>query len=226
MIEYSIIIPVLDSHEVVRRQLLHFARLLKDRPNWELIIVDDGSSPPLTKKSPMIRGHNSPMIVTNYGDEEGNRIKLLNTYDYRPWTQPKARNLGATTAYGDWFLFTDIDHILTERVLYKADQAAKVSNDAHYLLKFRREFGMLDKDGSIITEHVKHYPHPNTFLIDRKTFFELNGYDEYFCGRHGGDDTDFLHRFNQLEGATEALSPEHVYLIPEYAATFHELERE
>ena len=45
-IKLSIIIPVLNSHEIVRRQVEHFKRMdLSD--DVELIIVDDGSDPPL-----------------------------------------------------------------------------------------------------------------------------------------------------------------------------------
>ena len=45
-IRLSIIIPVLNSHEIVRRQIEHFKKM--DLPDdVELIIVDDGSDPPL-----------------------------------------------------------------------------------------------------------------------------------------------------------------------------------
>ena len=45
-IRLSIIIPVLNSHEIVRRQIEHFKKMnLPD--DVELIIVDDGSDPPL-----------------------------------------------------------------------------------------------------------------------------------------------------------------------------------
>jgi len=45
-IRLSIIIPVLNSHEIVRRQIAHFEKM--DLPDdIELIIVDDGSDPPL-----------------------------------------------------------------------------------------------------------------------------------------------------------------------------------
>lgn len=45
-IKLSIIIPVLNSHEIVRRQIKHFKRM--DLPDdVELIIVDDGSDPPV-----------------------------------------------------------------------------------------------------------------------------------------------------------------------------------
>jgi len=45
-VRLSIIIPVLNSHEIVRRQIEHFKKM--DLPDdVELIIVDDGSDPPL-----------------------------------------------------------------------------------------------------------------------------------------------------------------------------------
>ena len=66
----SIIIPVLNSHEIVRRQLLYYVAMpLAD--DTELILVDDGSDPPLKLPRLYI---NSRIIWTN---------------DSRPWTQPK-----------------------------------------------------------------------------------------------------------------------------------------
>src|SRR2546426_1045460 len=45
MMKLSLIVSVLESYEVVRRQLLHLERLLT--PECELMLVDDGSSPSL-----------------------------------------------------------------------------------------------------------------------------------------------------------------------------------
>jgi len=39
----SIVIPVLNSHEILRRQLIHMERFVQD--DTEIIIVDDGSQP-------------------------------------------------------------------------------------------------------------------------------------------------------------------------------------
>ena len=44
-VKLSLIVSVLESYEVVRRQLLHLSRLLT--PECELILVDDGSEPSL-----------------------------------------------------------------------------------------------------------------------------------------------------------------------------------
>ena len=63
------------------RQIKHFKKM--DLPDdVEIIIVDDGSDPPL---------------------ECGDGVKIIETKDTRPWTQPKARNIGAAKARGDFF---------------------------------------------------------------------------------------------------------------------------
>jgi len=89
----SIIISVLNSHEIVRRQLLHFKKM--DLPeDIEIIFIDDGSNPPLTHDGSL---KNFTMYATN---------------DKRPWTVELARNLGARVADGEYLLMTDIDYII------------------------------------------------------------------------------------------------------------------
>jgi len=119
----SIIIPVLNSHEIVRRQIEHFKKM--DLPDdVEIIIVDDGSDPPL----------------------EGDGVKIIKTNDTRPWTQPKARNIGAAEAKGDVLLFTDIDHIID---ILAIEFGRRFSYDYG---RFYRELGVLDEDGEL-TQH-------------------------------------------------------------------------
>ena len=119
-IKLSIIIPVLNSHEIVRRQIEHFKKM--DLPDdVEIIIVDDGSDPPL----------------------ESDDVKIIQTNDTRPWTQPKARNIGANCATGDVMLFTDIDHVIDEKaVIFGMDFKYDYG-------RFYRELGILDEDGNL-----------------------------------------------------------------------------
>jgi len=119
-VKLSIIIPVLNSHEIVRRQIEHFKKM--DLPNdVEIIIVDDGSDPPL----------------------EGEGVEIIQTNDTRPWTHPKARNIGAAKATGDCFLFTDIDHVV-------AKPAVEFGRDYKYDYgRFKRELGILDEEGNL-----------------------------------------------------------------------------
>jgi hypothetical protein len=130
MKQLSLIVSVLDSHEVVRRQLLHGNRLLT--PACELILVDDGSVPPLQ--------------ATCDGVPKEYAFRLLATHDHRPWTQPRARNIGAALATAPRLLFFDIDHILTAEVM---DLALHFRGDK---LHWHRRPGVLDRAGHLATD--------------------------------------------------------------------------
>ena len=70
-------------------------------------------------------------------------IKIIKTNDTQPWTQPKARNIGASKAKGDVLLFTDIDHVIDRKAVefgrnFKYDYG-----------RFYRELGVLDSDGNL-----------------------------------------------------------------------------
>ena len=166
----SIIIPVLNSHEIVRRQLLHFEKMpLPD--DVEVIIVDDGSDIPITS-------------------EPKPWLRILYTNDKRPWTSSIARNNAAPQAKGDYIIFADLDHIITKEII------EKVKNFNGDFMRFNRAFAILDEEGNIsqdlevlrkygLSDHrIKKYgtflnPHRNQYAV-RKDFFinVMKGYDE------------------------------------------------
>jgi len=157
----SIVIAVLNSHEVLRRQLLHFEKMaLPD--DVEIIIIDDGSEPPLT----------------------GNlkNLTIHATHDTRPWTQPIARNLGAKMAKGEYLICTDIDHILSRKLI------DTISSTDYDVIRFKREAGVLDENGDFTQDmavlHSYGYEHRrglrmgahgNSYAIKRQLFFDLGG---------------------------------------------------
>lgn len=165
----SIIVPVLDSHEVFRRQCLHFEKM--NLPSdVEIIIVDDGSSPALEYSGPL-------------------NLLLVQTHDKRPWTWALARNQGAKLARGEWLIMYDIDHII------RRDLIDMVREYDGQKIQFLREFGVLLDDGTFsqdvntlldygLTEKrytdrgVKITPHPNMFAMKKDIFWEIGGYRE------------------------------------------------
>lgn len=196
----SIIIAVLNSHKVVIRQLRHFKHMPLPK-DTELILMDDGSEPPIT---------------FNVGMDN---ISLHYTNDKRPWTQGLARNKGAKIARGEFLFFTDIDHIITKEAL---DAVRRFDGDK---MVFRRYFGIFDRQGNILSDRntilafgldpirykrrrLSAGVHGNTYAI-RKTIFEMmGGYDRKYCesrfhvgGQFMSEERDFNRRWARLSDA-------------------------
>jgi len=188
--DLSIIIPVLNSHEVVKRQMLYWNTL--DLCCCEIILVDDGSTPPIL-----------PYFDSKY------ELTVIYTNDPRPWSQPCARNRGAEISRSEMLLMTDIDHIISQEQI----NAGKAFNGDKMI--FPRQWAVLDTAGGLHQEKEvllqygldpKLYEqrglsggsHANTFCMQKSIFDELGGYDESFCGKYGGDDTDFNDRYGRL----------------------------
>jgi predicted glycosyltransferase involved in capsule biosynthesis len=220
MVALSLVVAVLDSHEVVRRQLLHLERIMM--PECELILVDDGSVRPLAQVCDSV--------------EKSFGFRLHCTNDRRPWTQPKARNVGARLSRASKLLFFDIDHIVTRNVL-KA--CLDYSGDKMHWI---RRPGVLSEEGAIVTDQrvlLEHGladqgpgVHVNSFMIRKEIFDALGAYDERFCGSYGGDDLDFNARYEDLSRRGLARPAEIAgegYFYPDPAFTkklFHSLSRE
>lgn len=178
-IKLSVIIAVLDSHEVFRRQLVYWGSL--DLPdNIEFIIMDDGSEVPLTA----FPGHK----VKN--------LRIVPTNDKRPWTVSLARNAGARLAQSENLLMTDIDHILTADGLKRGCQLEWPNTR----MTFHRRFGILNEEGklSLAKEDLIAYglpperierkglycpAHGNSYVMKAKAYWDIGGYREHTVGK-------------------------------------------
>lgn len=207
----SIIISILDSHEIVRRQLLHFKKMnLPD--DVEIIFIDDGSDPPL-------KFYNPPVNFKTYA-----------TNDRRPWTVELARNLGARLAKGNYYLMTDIDYIIPKDAI---ESALNLKEDK---MRFKRQFGVLDENGSftqdldvlrkygllesrILERGTNLPPHPNNFVMRKETFWILGGYREDLVEREypNKGDTYFKREWAKAYEAGKATMCEYrpiLYMFP------------
>jgi glycosyltransferase involved in cell wall biosynthesis len=185
-VKASIIFTVLNSHEIVRRQLLHLEKL--DLTDVEVILIDDGSDPPLEVNTTI------PLVFHR-------------TNDFRPWTWPVARNTGARLAKGEYLIMTDIDHIISQ------DFIDKVRNFTGDHIRINREFAVLDENGNLtqdrevlksygLPDHykIKFTPHRNQFAIHRDLYNRLGGYREDRIGKPypQREDGDFNKEWRKL----------------------------
>ena len=180
----SIVIAVLNSHEIVRRQILHFEKM--NIPDGvEILFIDDGSYPAITS------------------DTKLKNFAIYATKDYRPWTVELARNFGIKKAKGEYILITDMDYIIP---LSCIESALDLKEDKSSI---RREFGILDENGDftqdmgvlkswgLIKDSPKMSPHPNNFIMRKKTFDYIGYFDETRVDRPYpiGADAEFKRRF-------------------------------
>lgn len=225
MYKLSIIIAVLNSHEIFSRQI-KYLKSLKLPSDIEIIVIDDGSSPRL----------HPPVYLEN--------LSIYQSNDTRPWSQPCARNTGAQLAHSFILLMTDIDHILSrESILIARD----FKGDK---MMFPRDWAILTEAGRLsqiyedlfewgltkelyLKRGLQAGMHENTFAMRRAIFLDLlNGYDEKFCGKYGGDDTDLSRRYGQLHKqglvSRHILGPK-IYVYPDpnkdIKKVFHGLRR-
>jgi glycosyltransferase involved in cell wall biosynthesis len=196
--ELSVVIAILNSHEIVRRQIEHFKKM--DLPdNIEFVFVDDGSEPPLKGKMKNLNFHF--------------------TMDKRPWTQGLARNLGASQTRGEYILFTDIDHIITREALMAS---LDFTGDK---MVFPRYWGLLDESGNIVSDkdallkfgldparlrgkngrNLCAGTHGNTYTIRKDIFNKIGGYDPRLCqsgfhvgGRFMSEERRFNNKYDNL----------------------------
>jgi hypothetical protein len=171
----SIVIAFLDSHEAVKRQVKYFHDM--HLPNdIEFVFVCDGSKPPHKQD-----------------DYHLENLRIVHTYDYRPWTQGLARNEGVRKSTGVYILCTDIDHILSKEAIMAC------YNYTGSKMIFPRFFGVLTPEGtltqdeSVLTEYglipgtinskrgLYASYHGNTYCMPRDLFWELGGNDERHC---------------------------------------------
>lgn len=179
----SIIIAVFNSHEIVRRQILHFEKIGLPE-DVEILFMDDSSEPPLqfeTKlKNFRIIPVNNPVHHKDDGIFYDGRVSI-------------ARNLGAKLAQGEFLLMTDIDYIIRKENIEAA------LNMKYDKARFKREFGVILQDGTVTQDMdtlrsygllesriqsrgVQISPHPNNFIMRKSKFLEMGGYRENLQG--------------------------------------------
>ena len=205
----SIIVPVLNSAEALRRQMLFWHQSGIPTRDSEIIILDDGSDPPLETESAW------PWTGS---------VRIFPTNDTRPWTWPAARNLGAKLAHGKTLLMFDLDHIITRQIVEFV-----LAHDVPRI-HFIRHFGVLDASGNLGTDRqaLEAYgltdprsrieSHHNSFAMRKDLFWELGGYREDLIGLPypQGEDSDFYKRWKDYseQAGVKSVEGPTLYMFP------------
>jgi len=136
-----------------------------------IVLVDDGSP-------------NSPAEeVLKTAKLPRSPIQLYRVLENIPWNHGGARNLGMRVAKDGWVLSTDMDLLLTsENVINLFDY------DLNPNKSYRPGRVKLNQQNQL--EEIK--PHRETFIMTKKMFWEIGGYDEDFNGYWNGVFYPFL----------------------------------
>lgn len=161
----TVIFPYYMNPEMLKKQFEVFNSYSKAaRRILQLIVVDDGS--PIGTRAEEILDDLQP---------NGFDFRLYRILTDLRWNWLQCRNLGAKEAVKDWLLLTDIDHIIPVETMEKL---ATTDFDHRSFYTFARKN---------YTDKSPYHPHPNSYLMTRKRYWRIGGYDETFAGNYGTD---------------------------------------
>ena len=139
----------------------------------ELVLVDDGTPSP-GEAIAVPRPSGLPAL------------RIYRVLEDRPWHQHGARNLGAQQAGAAWLFLSDMDHVLPDSSLFAI--LGRLNYDVVYTFSRLDAPDMTPKLDAFGRPH----PHPNTFLMTKRRYWEVGGYDEDCIGY--GTDAFFRER--------------------------------
>jgi len=155
------------------------------------------------------------VIIVNYGNgsvEVPNGVRLINWPTDEEWNNPRASNIGAANANGEWFVFLNCDIIMAPQLLEKSIAILQRAPDSHVywgrfdltpsgtVLVRQLMDGCAGKPAYLGETCAAHAP--GDFLaLHRDIYLNAGGYDEQFSG-YGAYDSDLSVRLSAT-GHTE-----------------------
>jgi len=139
----------------------------------EAIVVDDSSPEPAAH---VPRPAGLPKLTIG---------RLADVADPRtpPWRQDAARNRAAHEAAGEWLFLTDMDHVLPSESLEYIFDHCLDGPDVVYTFQRLDAPNLTPK----LDTHGLPHPHPNTYLLTKRRYWAIGGYDESCGGVYGTD---------------------------------------
>jgi len=156
-----------DNPEMLRLQFQYWQKYPK---GVNIIVVDDGSP-----------NHPAKDVFSD-SLLNGVDVKLYRIEENIPWNSAGARNLAFSEASDGWVIATDIDHVLP---------AESMENLFTKKLKPRRFYSLARRRMVDLKKQEEMHPHRESFLMTKRLFWKVGGYDEDFVGYWNGPFTGF-----------------------------------
>lgn len=160
--------------------------LVQTFEDWELIIVDDGSS------------DNTEKVLDPYLKD-----RRFSYYYQENKGVSAARNHGSSVAQGDYFMFLDSDDELEKDALSNFYNAI---NQSHFTDVFIAGLSLM-KRNQVIDYHTKENQYnptlPGTYIIKKEAFDQLGGFDENLSY---SENTELFFRIDQIKVSKKLLS--------------------
>lgn len=175
MIDLSVIIPTFNREKFVVESVISV--LNQSYKNFELIIIDDGSTDRTPEKiKEIIKIYRTfPIIYKHYDRNRGPAF---------------ARNRGAEIASGEYLAFLDSDDLwlknkLKEQINFMRANNYSISQTEEIWIRNGKRVNQMKKhkkpSGNIFEESLKLcVVSPSSVIIKKDIFFELGGFDENF----------------------------------------------
>jgi glycosyltransferase involved in cell wall biosynthesis len=207
--KFTLVAINLNQHKYCQLFLDSIKHINYDQNDFEVIIVDDGSTPPIAEKI----SEAPPNVRFTYSPRTQNSSRA------------KARNLGASLALGEFLVFVDGDCIIGQNCLlqyedyFKGNPAKNVVIGSYCHLSESEVPLRISKDFLVDLDNLDPYNrHDNrfkllkinnaklseinpswllfvsrNFCIRKSLFDNIQGFDESFLG-WGSEDTEFAYR--------------------------------
>ena len=183
---FSIVVPTYNRPAALRRLLHHISRLDFDHSLFEVIIVDDGST---------------PAVDALYGVPETITYRLIRQSNKGP---AAARNRGAACGTGQFLAFTDDDCFPQSQwlnelygALHKCPSALCGGRTVNW-----RKSNPYAETTQLVADYIYEHYNPtkrrdgffptNNLGVPREAFLEMGGFDQ---GLRYGEDRDFCYRW-------------------------------
>lgn len=161
----TLVVPYYENRAFFGAQLRRWASYPAPLLEWlSVIVVDDGSPT-----------HSAASVVSEVGAMPTPLRVFRIEVDVR-WNWLAARNIGFHYAQDGWVLVTDMDHVVPTETM---DAVIHGQHDPSVVYAFSRK----EHTGETVN------PHSASFLMTRKMFWTIGGYDEALSGHYGTDGT-------------------------------------